>query len=250
MKKALVLYWHGLGDVIILSPVLRELHKRGYVVDLMCREAVRTSHLLDSCIYVDKLITVENPWQSPKGFSLQANQNIKDFKELLIDYDWWGQANHMGPFTDKIVRNFEETRLTTTDYSLEVFIPDNVEELALKYIEENYPDGYIFNHTMIEFHPAHKWDSSTWIKDNLPSLPIIDTGVGENHYKKWEDIRISFVLAREATHRVLSSSVFVHACDAMGVDMEVINYGKPDRKVWVRNQNLVKRIREFGKFIK
>ena len=35
-------------------------------------------------------------------------------------------------------------------------------------------------------------------------------------------------MAREATHRVLSSSVFVHACDAMNVEMDVVYYGMPN----------------------
>ena len=65
---------------------------------------------------------------------------------------------------------------------------------------------------------------------------------------KFEDINFSFILAREAKHRVLSSSVFVHACDAMNVDVEVVNYGKVDRKVWPKNK-IVRKIREEGKWI-
>lgn len=250
MKKALILYWHGLGDVIMLMPVLRQLHKQGYVTDLMCRESVRTSHLLDDCPYVNDLIIVENPHRSPKGFMPQANENMQMQRNLSGGYDWVGQANHLTKFDDKVVHNFKETGVAGTDYGLEVFIPEEIENQALDYITQNYSNGYIFNHTMIEFHPAHKWDSTDWIKANLPDLPIIDTGEGGNHGMKWDDIRMSFVLAREARHRVLSSSVMVHACDAMGVDIEVVNYGKLDRKVWVRDQNLVKRIREMGEFIK
>jgi len=42
----------------------------------------------------------------------------------------------------------------------------------------------------------------------------------------------------------------VHAAEAMGLEMDIINYGKKDRKVWPLNQGLVKHIREEGKFIK
>lgn len=251
MKKALVLYWHGLGDVIILTPVLRELYKNGYIVDLMCRKSVETSHLLDDCTYTNNLFIVENPHRSSKGFMPQATENVQMLKNLASDYDWHGLANHLNqPFPDKIKENFKETGVSHNDYELEVFIPKEIEGFTLNYIKENYPNGYIFNHTMIEFHTGHNWDSSEWIKENLPILPIIDTGVGGNHYMKWDDIRICFILAREAKYRVLSSSVFVHACDAMNVDIEVINYGKPDRKVWIHNQKLVKKIRESGKFLK
>jgi hypothetical protein len=103
---------------------------------------------------------------------------------------------------------------------------------------------------MIEFHKNHDWDSSNWIKKNLPSLPVLDTGYGGNYYRKWKDIRYTFALLKLATHRVISSSVFVHACEALGLPIEVINYGTPDRKVWPYNQSLVKRIREGEKWIK
>ena len=53
-----------------------------------------------------------------------------------------------------------------------------------------------------------------------------------------------------ATHRVLSSSVFVHAADAMGCTIDIINYGRPDKKVWPLDQSRVLHIRENGKLIK
>ncbi len=249
MKRALLLYWHGLGDVIMLTPLLRELHKKGYIVDLMCRKAVETSHLLDECPYINKFIIVENPHRSSMGFGAQAQKNINQLNTLGKEYDWVGGSIHYGHMTDKVKRNFDETKISSDNFSLEVYIPKEIEDKALKYIEENYPNGYIFNHTMIEFHEVHNWDSSEWIKENLPNLPIIDTGKSGSHYMKFDDINFSFVLAREAKHRVLSSSVFVHACDAMNVDVEVVNYGRPDRKVWPQNK-IIKKIREAKKWIK
>ena len=64
MKKALILYSHGIGDVIMLTPHLRHLYTEGYTIDLMCRVSIRDSKLLDACPYINKLIIVENPWRS------------------------------------------------------------------------------------------------------------------------------------------------------------------------------------------
>ncbi len=250
MKRALFLYWHGLGDVIILTPLLRELYKQGYVTDLICRKSVESSKLLDDCPYVDKLIIVENPWRSKKGFQAQARENINLLHSLGSNYDWFGGAGHLSSFTDKIKRNFEECKLTTADYDLEVFIPVNVEKEVSEYINQNYPQGFIFNHTMIEFHKNHDWNSAQWIKDNLPNLPVVDTGYTGNYYMKWPDIRYTFALLKHATHRVISSSVFVHACDALKLPIDVVNYGTPDRKVWPYDKSLVRKIRESGKWIK
>lgn len=250
MKKALFLYWHGLGDVIMLTPLLRELYNQGFVTDLICRKSVQSSKLLDSCPYVDRLIIVENPHRSPKGFRPQAKENIDLLHSLGPNYDWYGGAVHLSSFTDKIRRNFEECKLTTQDYSLEVFIPPEIDTEVTKYTTQNYPQGFIFNHTMIEFHKNHDWDSSSWVGSNLPNLPVIDTGYVGNYYMKWPDIRYTFSLLRHASHRVISSSVFMHACDAMNLTIDVANYGTPDRKVWPYDKDLVKKIRESGKWIK
>ena len=82
MKTALILYWHGLGDVIQLTPVLRDIYNQGYLIDLMCRKEVTSSHLLDGCPYIDKLIDVENPFRSPYPFAVQRLANIQLLNNL------------------------------------------------------------------------------------------------------------------------------------------------------------------------
>jgi hypothetical protein len=127
----------------------------------------------------------------------------------------------------KIERNLKACGLPSdTDPRLEVFITKQAEETAAVYISDNYPNGYIFQHTRPGLHKVHDWDASVWIQDNLPSLPVLRTGRGVP--RLCEDINVFFVLAREAAHRVLSSSVFVHACDAMDVMIDVVHYGAPN----------------------
>ncbi|GAG68670.1 unnamed protein product [marine sediment metagenome] len=138
-----------------------------------------------------------------------------------------------------------ELGVVIEDKKLEVFIPKSAEEDAGRYIDGKY----VFVQTILEFHPYHNWDSSGWIKANLPPIKVINFNY-EEELIVFKDINAAFVLAREATHRVLSSGVFVHACEAMGCMMDVINYGRPDQKVWPMDQSLVLRIREKGKWIR
>jgi len=251
MKKALILYWHGLGDIIQLTPHLRHLYNQGYVTDLMCMEQTAKSKLLDDCPYTDELISVPNTWTSPLGFNRQAQVTIERFNGLKTGYDWSGMANHIGiGGHNKMDFTAKELGLGITDKILEVFISQEVEQGTLEFINNEYPDGYIFVNTFVEEHTYHDWDASGWIKANLPPLQVIDVGYKGAYYMWTDDINDSFVLLREATHRVLSSSVMVHACEAMNVKMDVINYGRPDRKVWSANQDLVLRIRENGVWIK
>ena len=251
MKKAVILYWHGIGDIIILTPVLRYLYSQGYLVDIMCHKQIKSSRLLDHCPYIGKLIIIENPWWSDLGFETQKELNHDLLLELSTSYDWSAQCVHDSIVQDcKIATNWHECNLVPGNNRLEVFINDETEKRALAYIENNYPSGYIFQHTYVTLHETHNWDSTDWIKTHLPDLPIIDTGQNGDHYCCDQDINFSFVLAREARHRVLSSSVFVHACDAMNVKIDVINYGRPDHKVWPKDGSKVLRIREKERWIK
>lgn len=256
MGKALIMYWHGLGDIIMLTPVLRDLHSKGYQTDLMCRQMVIDSHLLDDCEYINDIIVIENPWRSKLGFDNQAKVNMKIFNNLKVDYDFSAPIIHSVNFDgmptgiDKVRRNIQEAKLNTKNEKLEVFIPKDVEKAALEYIKAKYPNGYIFKHTMIEFHKFHNWNSDKWIKDNLPDLPVVDTGARGNYRMYNYNVNFAFVLAREATHRILSSSVFVHACDAMDVEVEVIHFGAGVNLSTYLKNDIAIRIKEGDHWVK
>ena len=228
LKKALILYHHGLGDVIMLTPVLRELFLQEHQVDLMCRKPVKDSGLLDNCPYIGKLIAIENPWWSKKGRGAQSKENLSLFNELKVHYDWSGEIQSHGKSGSRIEKSFTLMGLDIpNNLQPEVFISQEIEREALNYINKNYPDGYIFNHTNSKLHNYHNWDSSEWIANNLPDLPIVDTSDESGKHEMMNpNINFSFVLAREAKYRVLCSSVYVHACDAMNCVMDAVNYGR------------------------
>lgn len=242
MKKALILYYHGLGDIIQLTPHLRELYRLGYITDIMCNTSVRKSHLLDNCPYVNMIIDIENPWWSKIGFEKQLQLNKQQFDDLSSKYDWVGYCphNNIQQYRSKIDCNSNELNLKIYDRYLEVFIPMNIHKQAIEYIESEYPKGYIHVHTNIELHAAHSWDSMSWINNNLPDLPIVDTGFGGNKFVVHDNINFSFVLAMYATHRVYSSSTFVHAADAMNLPMDIVHYGSNSDYAWPEDRNKIK----------
>jgi hypothetical protein len=250
MNKALVSFTHGLGDLIQLTPCLRQLNKNGYMVDLMCRKEAITSGLFDECPYTDKLIEIGNPWKA-EDFQKQIFDNHEKFVKIANKYDWIGSSLHLTqlPKEHKIDMTARELGLKLDDRYVEVFISEEDDAETKRYVESNFPDGYILRHTDIEFHVEHSWDCSDWIMDELPRLPVVDTGRWGDFARKWDSIGRTFSLLKYAAHRVLSSSVMVHASDALNAPVEVINYGKEDRKVWPVN-NIAKRIRECGNWIK
>jgi len=238
MKKALLLFWHGLGDLICCTPALRGLYEQGYLCDIITLQNVEDSHLLDSCPYVGTVmpLIVGGPTGlgSPAGAGPEARLARKTFidrlEELRPEYDKSFSTNKTPRYLrgGKIERNLISCGLPTNlDTNMEVFISQEAEDTALNFIDSNYPDGFIFNHTS-PGHMNHAWNSASWIEDNLPDLPVFDCGrdgTWNGKWKPWEDINVSFVMAREANHRVLSSSVFMHACDAMNSEMDICHFG-------------------------
>ena len=247
MKKALILYWHGLGDILQLTPHLRFLYNQGFVTDLICMKQTHTSNLLEDCPYVDKFIDVTNVWKSPIGFNRQVDKNVRLFNDLKNDYRWSGKSTHIGiEQSNKINFTSMELGLIIEDKTLEVFISEDVYNEAEEYVKSNFPNGFIYVHTQIEEHTYHNWDPYKWIKNNLSQLPVVDTGIGMSHYKLHNNINFTFALISMAKYKVLSSSVMVHAADALGVTIDIINYGRADRKVWLDDLSKVKNIRENG----
>ena len=53
MKKCLLLFWNGIGDLINLTPSLRELHHHGYHTDILVRRHVYDSGVFEACPYAD-----------------------------------------------------------------------------------------------------------------------------------------------------------------------------------------------------
>lgn len=251
MKDALIMYWHGLGDLICLTPHLRRLHEQNVSVDLLVRPQVISSHLFDQCPYVSELIplpfTEGGPSEGGKSGTAKTDACLRLYESRSAGYTRKAKIvklhNKFKVRGGKIKRNTEALwrqevldENPDDDQRLEVFIPNKAEAKARKYIKEHYPNGYIFKHTTTEYHHIHTWNGAgAWISSNLPDLPVF-----EADDSPWKDINVAFVMAREATHRVLSSSVFVHACDAMGVPIDVVHHGAPAPHALPLNPDLIK----------
>lgn len=236
-SSILIMYWHGLGDLLCLTPQLRHLSAHGFEVDLLVRPQVLKSRLLADCPYVRELIplpfTEGGPSEGgPAGALKRRNCNVL-YERLASEYDKAIKITSLHRSMrypgGKIERNsraiFSPDVVPISppsDLQLEVFIPQAAERAAKRFISRKYPKGFIFQHTDPEYHPAHRWRARGWMQKNLPPLPIFRANAS-----LWPDINVTFVVAREATHRVLSSSVFVHACDAMNAVMDVVHQGKP-----------------------
>lgn len=248
MQKGLLLFWHGIGDLICLTPTLRELYNNGYYCDILVRKFVADSRIFNACPYARllPLSIVNSPSDGGEEGQVAKTKAVNEFEAIKESYQGSAvlsetperiRASKAALFYDVAMRSFG-LPMTANYEPLEVFIPPRAEEEAKAAIVNHFPDGYIFQHTSIDRHPAHIWNPSNWIQQNLPPLPVFKAN--ETY---WDDINTTFVMAREANHRVLSSSVMVHACDAMNVRMDIVNYGRPNPQGWPDDPRKIKVMR-------
>jgi len=243
MKSSLIYYPHGLGDVIMLTPCMRELFNDGYKTTLLCHVDVVESHLLDDCPYIESIVPVANPWRCEKGFEIETQRklNLDTYENMKHDYEFAGKCLHKD-FKDgqhKIDKNAEELDINLTDRHLEVWIPEQAKE-AVDLVWGDY--GFLFLHNVVPDHPYHSWDGAgEWCNENLLKIGIVyDTSNFIDDEYQSPNINLTFALLEKAKHRVICSSVFVHACEALNLEIDCLYYGRPDPKVEPLNEALVK----------
>lgn len=233
-KKLLINYHHGLGDIIALTPQLRYFYENGYLVDLMARPETKTTHMLDKCPYVDKIIEIENPWRGEDGlrskneFDRVLNSNIKKMKSME-GYDLKLNVDHTNIKQDipKVLYNtYQCGILGPMSFDKEVFIPKKVENRVKKEIKKRFPNGYAFVHLDVPNHQEHSMELTDDFKKDL-GMPIFDT----SKEKLDNDINYTFAYLKYAKVVILSSSVMAQAAEALGKKINILNFGRIDLKV-------------------
>jgi len=256
VKKCLLLFWHGIGDLINLTPALRELHNHGYHADILVRKFIVASGVFDACPYATLIPMDITPVSAggPEGAkakeqalaAFEGRKGAYDGHCLFYKSSWKVRGALMTLYYEETIEAMSLTPTVNVNSPTaiygptEVWIPEECELEAARFVESKYPKGFIFKHTMPEKHPDHCWpDAAKWIKRELPALPVFDS---DAHGERG-NINTLFAIAKKAQHRVLASSVIVHACNAMGSTMDIVNYGHPAEDHYPEDPNTIKVIR-------
>jgi hypothetical protein len=232
MKKLLILFAGGLGDVINITPHMRYFYRQDYKIDLMCRQPVIDSHLLDECPYIDKLIPVPNPWEYEGKEQEIIISNEKLYEKRKNDYDFavyrpFSQIPNIHKI-DMTCKFFNMPELKGEDRWPEIFISEENQKIADDFLTGIGYDNFRFIHNKVEIHPQHSWPNvEGWLKNNMEEMESFNTA-----HKNWGDINITFAVLNRASQVILCSSVFMHAADSLGKRIDVAFYGNIDRKVW------------------
>jgi len=226
-SSILILFWHGLGDVIMATPAFREFIKQHPKcrLGIAVKKLVLESGILDRCPYFDSIHEISSAWDNKtyrqgikkcirQGIDIQKNHGY----ERLIAIKQrpaWRYGIH------KIHRTANELGVTSLrNTQTEVYISDQDRYQADCWLKEHgYQENrYIFLHRKTGY-PIK--DMPVKVAQNvitqLMPLPVIE--VDKTYSIQNRSINFSFALLERARYIVVVDSVFMHAADALGKDI-------------------------------
>lgn len=228
----LIIYPHGLGDIILLTPALRALAGHGYHVAVLKRFA--GTEILDHCPHIDRVhYVLPDPWNDDGGINATKAAGCKLACQLRLKPTWvWHR-----PGKHKIHENFRQLGTTHPDLSTEVYIPP----LDLAATRENmwpHADNYGFLHCdtgMPGLSTAAKAKNfpaeigREWLLQAGCSC-VVQVGVELTMQRPMSQ---QFMIMARAAKICVADSVFYHAAHAMKQRVDFAYFGR-GKAVWDR----------------
>jgi hypothetical protein len=230
MKNLLILYPHGLGDCILLTPALREFYNiTGNKASVATLERFKTAEFFKHNPYVEKTYFTKDAWSD------YANSNI-GFEALYNEWKTFAKQNsftgfimpmHAAPLS-KIKINLRTLGLHhIKNYSAEIYTSSEDEAQASNVIANlvgNKSFGFVQTHTGVKSKDLPEDYGRKWLLKNKGLEHYIEVG---KHFDPLEyNINIQFEIMRRAAAVCIPDSVFYHACHAMGKNIDLVYFGR------------------------
>jgi len=233
--------YHGLGDNIILTPVLRkykELNPDDYV-GVTYLKRLPVPDLMKKCKYVDEWIPIKDVWNDFENFEI-------GYKDVLKDITIYAEINNfdeiipvtMSPslgITHKIHRAAYELGITVDDYHTEIFprITKKTKEQADKFLE-NVEEPYLFVHFKTGNSPKdiNRDIAIPFLKGYSPTQ-VIEYGnrTVPAQYLSIGNIPLEMEILSRCSKVVCADSFIMHAAGVFGIPTRAIFTHTPPQ--WV-----------------
>ena len=242
MNDLLILYPHGLGDCILLTPAIREFHKAtGHKVHVATLQRFESAKFFDNNPYVDKIFYTKDAWHD------YPNSQI-GFAELYKEWKTFAQQNNFGGIVmpmhshpvSKIELNFKFLGVHNSEhYQAEIHTTQEDVDKAASIISStvgDQPFGFIQTNTGVEQKDLPQGYGEQWLRDNNDLSAFIE--VGKDFPALEYNINIQFEIMRKASAVCLPDSVFYHACHAIGKTVDLAYFGR-GKGVYERVKHIV-----------
>ena len=223
----LIIYPHGLGDIILLTPALREFVKSGRQkphVAVLKRFA--GSGILDSCPWIqDCFYILPDPWNDSGGREGCMRAGREHAERLGLKPLWLWHP----PRVHKVLHNFRALGIpTSSNPRTEVYIGDNhgsiVDAMSLPrefgFVQTSTGVKGLTDVGHIKDLPSEfgrKWMARQDLKN------VVE--VGKSFLYDDHPIPVQFEIMRRASAVCLPDSVFYHACHAMSKPVDFVYFG-------------------------
>ena len=213
----LILFPHGLGDCILLTPALRGFYKQtGQKVHIATLKRFETAQFFKHNPYVDKIFYTKDAWHD-------YNNAQQGFRSLVAEWTAYAQENGLGQLImpthrtpePKILLNLRALGVKSEDYRAEVYTSSSDKRTAAAIIKKLVGPaefGFIHTHTGVPSKDLPLNFGRAFMKRHGLKRVI---EIGRELGALDENINVQFEILRKAKIVCVADSVFYHACHAM-----------------------------------
>ena len=226
MKELFVSY-HGLGDNILLTPVLRKYKEDNPEVSIGFTHLRRlpVNELLGGCPYIDEFVPVSDAWNDFGDVNVGFNAVMEE-ASIYARNNGYGKVTAITTspnfgITHKIHRAAHELGLAVSDYKTEIFpkITDDVRMEADKFLE-SVEEPYVFLHLKTGNPPKdiNKGVIANFLSDISP-MQTIEYGSKSipAHHLPLGNIPLEMEILSRCSQVVCADSFIMHAACALGI---------------------------------
>ncbi len=239
-KPPLIIYPHGLGDCLMLTPAIREYYlKYGQKVNVMILERFKSSQIFCNNPYIQNIYFCKDPWNDfdtkKTGFQQVKKLGIKIAKENNLSPLF---IKHKGS-KHKILINCSKLKVKTS-YKIDIFINLNDFLEANNFIKKS-TNGLPFAFVQSKTGAGASKDlpddfGRKWIIKHTKIDSIIE--VGKSFQFNEFNINTQFAILQKASYICLPESVFYVACSGLNKNIDFIYSGRgPETYNRIRNIN-------------
>lgn len=226
----LIAYPHGLGDCILLTPVLREyFFATGKKMSVATLERFKSAKFFDNNPYVDKILYTKDAWNDYSSFEEGCweinNLCLKFAKENNIEeVNFPRHKSH----TLKIISNYIDVGFkNAVNPSTEIYTTTEEVDDAIKIIDSIVGDnsfGFIQTNTGVPAKDLPEGYGRKWLNNKFNLKNFIEVGKEIDGLSM--TIGTQFEIMRRASRVCLPDSVFYHACGAINKPVDFVYFAK------------------------
>lgn len=230
MKDLLVLYPHGLGDCILLTPALREFYqKTGNKCHVAILERFKSSKIFDNCPYIDNIFYTKDAWHDYPNSHIGFRSLYAEWKRFASDNNFKGIVMPMhSQQISKIVINARSMGIRhLSDPRTEIFTTNKNKEEANELINKltsSSKFGFVQTHAGHDIKSLPDNYGKEWLRKHKHLEESIEIGKEIDPFSC--NINTQFEILRLASGVCLPDSVFYHACHAMNKPVDFAYFAR------------------------